>query len=90
MDSNRSDSLPPKKSSGLMRKLKWLLLVIALALTTIVAFQNLDTIDTKFLFITISMPQAALLLSTLLVGFLLGLSATAMLKVRSWRTRPKA
>lgn len=89
MDSTRSDSEPPKKTSGLMRRIKWLLFAVVVALTTIVAFQNLDTVDTKLLFVKISMPQAALLLTTLAVGFLLGLSSAALLKMRSWRSRPK-
>lgn len=51
-------------------------LVIALVLTVlvlVVLVQNTDTVETRLLFATVTMPRAMLLFGTLLIGFVLGL-----------------
>lgn len=47
---------------------------VALAvLMVVIALQNTETVETKMLFASVSMPRAVLLFTTLAVGFILGL-----------------
>lgn len=50
----------------------WLLAIVAL-LVLIVALQNTQSVETRILFMTVSMPRVVLLFVTLLIGFVLGL-----------------
>lgn len=68
-------------------RLKWIALLIIAILATIVIFQNLSQTKVDILFFTVELPHAALLILTLLTGFLLGLSLSTLWKVRSWRAR---
>jgi uncharacterized integral membrane protein len=56
-----------------MKKLKNIVAALLLLIAIIVVFQNREMVDTKFLFATLSMPRALLLLLTLAVGVVLGL-----------------
>lgn len=58
----------------------WLLAIVAV-MVLIVALQNTQSVETRILFMTVSMPRAVLLFVTLLIGFVLGLVAA------SWRDR---
>lgn len=49
--------------------------VLLLGLVVVVVLQNTEPVDTRFLFATVSMPRALLLVLTLLAGFALGLLA---------------
>ena len=49
-------------------------------LVLIVIVQNTDPVDTKILFVTLSMPRALLLIGTTLVGFLIGVVWSLNLK----------
>ncbi len=71
-------------------KIKWLLMLALAVMLTIVAFQNLAPIEVRILFWKFSLPQAVVLSATTIAGFLMGLSAQALWKVRSWRQRGKA
>ena len=72
-------------------KLTLLLLLLALLLTAgLVIGQNLEPIKINLLVRSLEIPLAALLASTLLVGYLLGLLTTALWKVRSWRAQALA
>jgi uncharacterized integral membrane protein len=42
-------------------------------LVLIVVFQNTQQVETRFLFLTLTMPRAALLATTLLVGVAIGM-----------------
>ncbi len=53
--------------------------VILLVLVTVLVFQNTESVETKFLFISYSMPRALLLFLTLVVGIILGLLLGAKL-----------
>jgi uncharacterized integral membrane protein len=48
-------------------------------LTLIVVLQNTQAVETKILFLTITMPRAALLFGTFLIGFGLGVLAAGRL-----------
>ena len=41
----------------------------------IIVLQNTETVETKLLFITLTMPRAAMLFGTLVIGFVLGVLA---------------
>jgi len=60
----------------------WLLAIVAV-LVLIVALQNTESVETRILLMTVSMPRAVLLFVTLLIGFVLGLVAA------SWRRRER-
>lgn len=47
--------------------------IVLAILVVIVVLQNTQTVETRLLFVTITMPRAVLLFVTLLVGFALGL-----------------
>jgi len=52
-----------------MNKLKNILIFVIVLLVIIVILQNTRAVETKLLFMTITMPRALLLIVTLLVGF---------------------
>ncbi len=53
-----------------------MIIVATLALVVlIVVLQNTESVETRLLFTTITMPRAALLFGTLLVGFAMGVLA---------------
>lgn len=56
-----------------MKSPKNIALAVLVLLVIIVVFQNTTVVDTKILFVTISMPRALLLFLTLLIGVLVGL-----------------
>lgn len=70
-----------------MGKLKIAALAVLVLLAVIVIFQNTDMVQTKFLFITVSMPQVVLLLGTLLIGFAMGVLTAGRIERR--RREPK-
>ena len=61
--------------------------VVLAVLVIIVVLQNTETVETRLLFATVTMPRAVLLLTTALVGFALGV-LTALLMMRQ-RQRPR-
>lgn len=71
----------------MLRILKWLLLAILLLLVLIVSFQNLTRVQVHLLFSTIELPQAVVLASALVIGFVIGLLVSALWKVRNWRAK---
>lgn len=52
--------------------------VVAL-LAVIIVLQNTEVVETKLLFTTIAMPRAALLIGTLVIGYLLGVLTSGRL-----------
>lgn len=59
-----------------MVKLKISAVLALVLLMLIVVFQNTEAVATRFLFITFTMPRAALLVITFLVGLAAGLLAS--------------
>ncbi len=53
----------------LMHKIKLIALLILAVLVVVLILQNTQAVVTRLLFVTVSMPLAALLVLTLLVGF---------------------
>lgn len=68
-----------KTGPSFVTKLRIAGIAIAAILVLVVVLQNTDTVETKLLFITVSVPRAALLFGTLIVGYVLGIfTATRM------------
>ena len=55
-----------------MKRLKMFGTLTLVVLILIVVFQNVQQVETHFLFASVKMPRALLLLVTLLIGFVLG------------------
>ncbi|MCA9128700.1 MAG: LapA family protein [Planctomycetales bacterium] len=75
---------------NVLSKIKLALFALLTLLLIIIVFQNLSEIEVRLLFATMTMPQAALIATMLLVGFLMGLFANAMWRISSWRSAAKA
>ncbi len=56
-----------------MKKAKVIAIIVISILTLIVLLQNTQAVETKFLFMRITMPRVVLLVLTLLMGFIAGL-----------------
>ena len=54
-------------------RIRIVIAIVVAILVIIVVLQNTQTVETKLLLVTITMPRAVLLFVTLLVGFALGL-----------------
>ena len=55
-----------------MNKLKVIAIAVIVLVTLIVVLQNTQAVETKLLFVTLTLPNAALLFGTLIVGFAIG------------------
>ena len=55
-----------------MNKLKVVAIAVIAVVAVIVVFQNTQAVETKLLFLTLTLPNAALLFGTLIVGFAIG------------------
>ena len=73
-----------------LKKAKWVAFAIFLLLVGVIVFRNLEETNVELIFATVTMPLAALLTITLLVGFVLGISASALWQVRHWRAKSRA
>jgi uncharacterized integral membrane protein len=59
-------------SNGTMNKIKVVALALIALLGLIVILQNTQAVETHLLFLTLTMPNAALLFGTLIIGFAIG------------------
>jgi uncharacterized integral membrane protein len=57
----------------MLKKIKLYTGLVLLAIVLIVVFQNTQVVETKFLFMTMTMPRAALLAITMLIGIFIGI-----------------
>jgi putative membrane protein len=55
-----------------MKNWRAVIIIVISLLVLIVVLQNTQSVETKFLFITVSMPRALLLFLTFLFGFIVG------------------
>lgn len=65
-----------------MQHTKLIVSSVLSALILIVVFQNTEPVETKILFITITMPRAVLLFVTTIIGFALGIMVSFMMMKR--------
>lgn len=64
-----------KRGPSLLKRLKLVAVAVLALLVLIVVMQNTEAVDTRILFVTITMPRAVLLFGTLIAGFVLGIVA---------------
>ena len=55
-----------------MNKVKLVAIAVTSFLVLIVVLQNTQAVETNLLFLTVTMPRAALLFGTLIIGFAIG------------------
>jgi len=65
-----------------MKKAKMIAIGVLVLLVAIVVLQNFEKIETKFLFVSVEMPLAILILVNTLIGAALGVLATLLLLSR--------
>jgi uncharacterized integral membrane protein len=65
-----------------MKNLKVIAAVVVGILIVVVTLQNTQEVDTRLLFVTISMPRAVLLIVTLIIGFVIGLLVSGRLRAK--------
>jgi len=63
-----------------MKNIKIILITVAVSLSVVVALQNTQQVETKFLFTSITMPRVLLLLATLALGFIIGFITAGLLR----------
>ena len=56
-----------------MNKTKLILIGVLIIIVAIIILQNTQSVDTKILFFTLTMPRAVLLLLMSLIGFVIGI-----------------
>ena len=57
---------------GTINKLKIVGVAAVVLIVLVVVLQNTQAVETKLLFLTVTMPNAALLFGTLIIGFAIG------------------
>lgn len=65
-----------------MVRAKQIAALVLVAVVLIVVLQNTQPVETKFLFISVTMPRAALLAVTMLIGIAVGMLAALSLSGR--------
>ena len=63
-----------------MQRFKLITAAILALLGVIIILQNTEPVETKFLFLSITMPRAVLLMGTTLIGFALGVLVSLFLQ----------
>jgi putative membrane protein len=66
-----------------LSKVKIVAAAVVALVVLIVVLQNTEAVETKLLFVSVTMPRAALLFGTMIVGFALGVLCS------SWLARVK-
>lgn len=74
---------------GIGNKLKIVGIAIVVLLVVIVVLQNTQPVGTKLLFLTVTMPRAALLFGTLVIGFAIGVLTAGHIVSGAKRASPK-
>ena len=72
---------------GTINELKIVAIAVIALMVVVVVLQNTQAVETKLLFLTVTMPNAALLFGTLIIGFAIGV-LTAGHIVSSAKRRP--
>ncbi len=73
-----------------MKKVKTVIIIVLTFLVIIVVLQNTQPVETKLLFLTITMPKALLIIFTFLIGFASGVIAASLLRKESHALRKTA
>jgi len=73
---------------GTIGKLKIVGIAVVVLIVVIVVLQNTQDVETKLLFLTVTMPNAALLFGTLIIGFAIGVLTAGHIVSRAKRGPP--
>jgi uncharacterized integral membrane protein len=73
-----------------MRKFKIAIIIIVSLLTLIVSLQNTQAVETKLLFVTITMPRVLLLILTFITGFVVGIITASYVLRKPRKSEAKA
>jgi lipopolysaccharide assembly protein A len=71
-----------------MNTLKVVAIAVIAVVAVIVVFQNTQAVETKLLFVTLTLPNAALLFGTLIMGFAIGVLTAGYIVSRAKRRLP--
>lgn len=71
-----------------MKQLRLIAILILAVVVAVLILQNTEPVETRLLFATVEMPRALLLLTTVLVGFALGI-LTALVWMRARTPAPR-
>lgn len=74
--------------TGTLNKLKVVAIAAITLLVLIVVLQNTQAVETHLLFLTLTMPNAALLFGTLIIGFAIGVLTAGHIVSIAKRTMP--
>jgi uncharacterized integral membrane protein len=72
-----------------MKKAKIILIIVILLLALIVSLQNTEAVETKFLFMAVTMPRVLLLLLTFTLGFVGGIITASIILKKSSKSQEK-
>jgi uncharacterized integral membrane protein len=72
-----------------MNRLKVVAIGVIALIVVIVVLQNTQAVETKLLFITMTLPNAALLFGTLIIGFTIGVLTAGHIVSSAKRPLPK-
>ena len=75
---------------GTMNKVKLATIAVVSLVVLIVVLQNTQAVETNLLFLTVTMPNAALLFGTLIIGFAMGVLAAGHIVSLAKRTTDTA
>jgi putative membrane protein len=73
---------------GTIDKLKIVGIAVIVLIVVVVVLQNTQAVETKLLFLTVTMPNAALLFGTLIIGFAIGVLAAGHIVPTAKRGQP--
>ncbi len=73
---------------GTINKLKFVAIAVVALAVLVMVLQNTQTVETKLLFLTVTMPNAALLFGTLVIGFAIGVLTAWHIVSGAKRGRP--
>ena len=74
--------------TGTLNKLKIVAIAAVTLLVLVVVLQNTQAVETHLLFLTLTMPNAALLFGTLIIGFAIGVLTAGHIVAISKRALP--
>jgi uncharacterized integral membrane protein len=72
-----------------MSKIKVVTIAVLALVAVVVVLQNTQAVETKVLFLTLTMPNAALLFGTLIVGFTIGVLTAGHIVSNAKRRLPE-
>jgi uncharacterized integral membrane protein len=75
---------------GTNSKLKIVAIAVIALVVVVVVLQNTQAVETKLLFLTVTMPNAALLFGTLIIGFAIGVLTAGHIVSTAKRTTPES